>query len=161
MRSARCGARALQRREARLARERTARDARTGGTQGRGATPTGATANPVLAALARAKRAETAGEPATMKRAESSNCSRRLRELNPHPTTELEYTTPFELLVAVMLSAQATDVGVNKATRKLFPVANTPQAILELGEDGLKRYITHDRPVQHQGEERDRDCAGC
>ena len=51
--------------------------------------------------------------------------------LNPHPTTELEYSTPFELLVAVMLSAQATDVGVNKATRKLFPVANTPQAILD------------------------------
>lgn len=66
---------------------------------------------------------------------------RRLRAANPHPTTELEYTTPFELLVAVVLSAQATDVGVNKATRKLFPVANTPAAILALGEDGLKRYI--------------------
>lgn len=65
----------------------------------------------------------------------------RLRELNPHPTTELAYTTPFELLVAVVLSAQATDVGVNKATRKLFPVANTPQAILDLGEEKLKRYI--------------------
>jgi endonuclease-3 len=65
----------------------------------------------------------------------------RLRELNPHPTTELEYRTPFELLVAVMLSAQATDVGVNKATRKLYPVASTPAAILALGEDGLKRYI--------------------
>ena len=65
----------------------------------------------------------------------------RLRELNPHPKTELEYSTPFELLVAVALSAQATDVGVNKATRKLFPVANTPQAILALGEDGLKKYI--------------------
>ncbi|WP_313348338.1 endonuclease III [Stenotrophomonas sp.] len=65
----------------------------------------------------------------------------RLRELNPHPKTELDYTTPFELLVAVALSAQATDVGVNKATRKLFPVANTPQAILALGEDGLKHYI--------------------
>ncbi|HYG05190.1 MAG TPA: endonuclease III [Stenotrophomonas sp.] len=65
----------------------------------------------------------------------------RLRELNPHPTTELEYSTPFELLVAVTLSAQATDVGVNKATRRLFPVANTPQAILDLGEEGLKRYI--------------------
>src|SRR5690606_6677507 len=65
----------------------------------------------------------------------------RLRELDPHPTTELEYGTPFELLVAVMLSAQATDVGVNKATRRLYPVANTPQAILDLGEDGLKRYI--------------------
>ena len=65
----------------------------------------------------------------------------RLRELNPHPTTELEYGTPFELLVAVILSAQATDVGVNKATRRLFPVANTPAAILALGEEGLKRYI--------------------
>jgi len=65
----------------------------------------------------------------------------RLRELNPHPTTELEYNTPFELLVAVTLSAQATDVGVNKATRKLFQVANTAQAILALGEEGLKRYI--------------------
>ena len=65
----------------------------------------------------------------------------RLRDLNPSPTTELEYTTPFELLVAVVLSAQATDVGVNKATRKLYPVANTPAAILALGEAGLKGYI--------------------
>jgi endonuclease III len=67
---------------------------------------------------------------------------RRLRELNPKPTTELEYSSPFELLVAVILSAQATDVGVNKATRRLFPVANTPQAILALGEEGLKPYIS-------------------
>ncbi|MEO8670430.1 MAG: endonuclease III [Tahibacter sp.] len=66
---------------------------------------------------------------------------RRLRELNPKPTTELDYTNPFELLVAVTLSAQATDVGVNRATRRLFPVANTPQAILALGEDGLKKFI--------------------
>jgi endonuclease-3 len=66
----------------------------------------------------------------------------RLRELDPHPTTELEYTTPFELLVAVILSAQATDVGVNKATRRLYPRANTPQAILDLGEDGLKKHIS-------------------
>jgi endonuclease III len=66
----------------------------------------------------------------------------RLRELNPKPTTELEYRTPFELLVAVVLSAQATDVGVNKATRKLFPIANSPEKILALGEDGLKRYIS-------------------
>ena len=65
----------------------------------------------------------------------------RLRDANPRPTTELEYTTPFELLVAVVLSAQATDVGVNKATRKLYPVANTPAAILALGEAGLKGYI--------------------
>ncbi len=65
----------------------------------------------------------------------------RLRARNPHPTTELEFSSPFELLVAVVLSAQATDVGVNKATRKLFPVANTPAALLALGETGLKRYI--------------------
>ncbi len=66
---------------------------------------------------------------------------RRLRAENPQPTTELHYSTPFELLVAVVLSAQATDKGVNKATAKLFPVANTPQAILALGVDGLKEYI--------------------
>lgn len=65
----------------------------------------------------------------------------RLRDANPEPTTELEYGSTFELLVAVILSAQATDVGVNKATAKLFPVANTPQAILDLGEDGLKAYV--------------------
>jgi endonuclease-3 len=65
----------------------------------------------------------------------------RLREANPHPTTELNWSTPFELLTAVLLSAQATDVSVNKATDKLFPVANTPQAILDLGLDGLKTYI--------------------
>jgi len=65
----------------------------------------------------------------------------RLRAANPHPTTELEYTTPFELLISVILSAQATDVGVNKATRKLYPVANTPQAIYALGVDGLTPYI--------------------
>ena len=76
-----------------------------------------------------------------MKKADVVELFTRLRELNPHPTTELVYTTPFELLVAVVLSAQATDVGVNKATRKLYPVANTPQAILDLGEEKLKRYI--------------------
>jgi endonuclease-3 len=65
----------------------------------------------------------------------------RLRALNPHPSTELEYSTPFELLVAVILSAQSTDKGVNLATRRLFPVANTPQAILELGVDGLAEYV--------------------
>jgi len=65
----------------------------------------------------------------------------RLKEHNPQPTTELNYSTPFELLVAVTLSAQATDKGVNKATAKLFPVANTPEAILKLGEKGLKEYI--------------------
>jgi len=65
----------------------------------------------------------------------------RLRALNPHPTTELEYSTPFELLVAVILSAQATDKSVNVATRKLFPVANTPRAILDLGVEGLSNYV--------------------
>lgn len=65
----------------------------------------------------------------------------RLREQNPEPRTELEYQTPFELLIAVMLSAQATDVSVNKATRKLFPIANTPEKLLELGVDGVKDYI--------------------
>ena len=64
-----------------------------------------------------------------------------LKAANPLPNTELEYTTVFELLTAVLLSAQATDVGVNKATRKLFPVINTPQAILDLGLDGLESYI--------------------
>ncbi len=64
-----------------------------------------------------------------------------LKAANPEPLTELEYTSVFELLTAVLLSAQATDVGVNKATRKLFPVANSPQAILDLGIDGLKNYI--------------------
>lgn len=65
----------------------------------------------------------------------------RLAEAIPEPVTELRYATPFELLVAVVLSAQATDKGVNKATAKLFPLANTPQAILALGEDGLKEHI--------------------
>jgi len=79
---------------------------------------------------------------ATLRREEVVELFSRLRELNPHPTTELEYGSPFELLVAVTLSAQATDVGVNKATRRLFPVADTPAAILALGEEGLKRYIS-------------------
>ena len=65
----------------------------------------------------------------------------RLRQANPTPTTELEYTTPFELLIAVLLSAQATDVSVNKATRKLYPVANTPEAIYRMGVDQLMPYI--------------------
>lgn len=65
----------------------------------------------------------------------------RFRAANPHPATELEYKTPFELLVAVMLSAQATDVSVNAATRHLFPVANTPEKILALGEEKLRGYI--------------------
>lgn len=65
----------------------------------------------------------------------------RFQERDPHPTTELYYETPFELLIAVILSAQATDVGVNKATAKLFPIANTAEAILALGEEKLKTYI--------------------
>ncbi|MCB1904462.1 MAG: endonuclease III, partial [Gammaproteobacteria bacterium] len=65
----------------------------------------------------------------------------RLRADNPNPRTELNYTSPFELLVAVVLSAQATDKSVNKATAELFPIANTPRAMLDLGEAGLKRYI--------------------
>jgi endonuclease-3 len=64
-----------------------------------------------------------------------------LREVNPTPATELEYSSPFELLIAVLLSAQATDVGVNKATRKLYPVAHSPQQMLDLGEEGLIEYI--------------------
>ena len=77
-----------------------------------------------------------------MNAARRAEIFRRLREANPKPRTELEYATPFQLLVAVMLSAQATDVGVNKATRRLFPVAGTPQAILALGEQKLKKYIS-------------------
>lgn len=65
----------------------------------------------------------------------------RLKAANPTPTTELAYTTPFELLIAVILSAQATDVGVNKATARLYPVASTPEQILNLGLEGLKTYI--------------------
>ncbi|MDQ7003476.1 MAG: endonuclease III [Ghiorsea sp.] len=64
-----------------------------------------------------------------------------LQAIDPEPQTELNYNTPFELLISVLLSAQATDVGVNKATAKLYPIANTPQAFLELGEEGLKLYI--------------------
>ena len=67
----------------------------------------------------------------------------QLKNNNPHPETELEYSSPFELLVAVMLSAQATDISVNKGTRQLFKVANTPQAILALGEAGVQPYIQH------------------
>jgi endonuclease-3 len=76
-----------------------------------------------------------------MNKTKRTEIFRRLQAHNPKPTTELNYTTPFELLVAVALSAQATDKGVNKATEKLFKVANTPQKILALGEEGLKTYI--------------------
>jgi endonuclease III len=73
-----------------------------------------------------------------MNPAKRAEIYRRLRAANPAPTTELQFSSAFELLVAVVLSAQATDVGVNKATAKLFPVANTPQAILALGEARLR-----------------------
>ncbi|MBV35115.1 MAG: endonuclease III [Rickettsiales bacterium] len=76
-----------------------------------------------------------------MNKAKRQEIFERLRDQNPNPETELEYNSTFELLIAVILSAQATDVGVNKATRKLFPVANTPEAIYALGEEGLKEYI--------------------
>ena len=76
-----------------------------------------------------------------MKREQVHEFFRRLREANPAPTTELNYRNPFELLVAVILSAQATDVGVNKATARLFEDAPTPDAMLALGKDGLKHYI--------------------
>ncbi len=76
-----------------------------------------------------------------MNKAKRTEIFRRFQQQNPKPETELEYSNEFELLVAVVLSAQATDVGVNKATSKLFPVANTPEAIYALGEEGLKEYI--------------------
>ncbi len=76
-----------------------------------------------------------------LSRAKIGEIFRIWQDANPHPETELEYNSPYELLVAVTLSAQATDVGVNKATRKLFPVANTPQQIWDLGVEGLTRYI--------------------
>ena len=76
-----------------------------------------------------------------MKPADRHEFFSRLRAIDPHPTTELEYSSPFELLIAVILSAQATDVSVNKATKKLFAVARTPAALIALGERGLKRFI--------------------
>lgn len=76
-----------------------------------------------------------------MKKSDIDTFFARLQAANPKPSTELEYDSVFELLIAVMLSAQATDVGVNKTTRKLFPIANTPESILALGEEGLKSYI--------------------
>lgn len=76
-----------------------------------------------------------------MNNAKRQEIFERLKKENPNPTTELEYSTTFELLVAVILSAQATDKGVNKATKRLFPVANTPQAIAKIGESGLKEYV--------------------
>lgn len=90
-------------------------------------------------------RSRAASKPARAGRrlrpAEVETLFARLAEVEPAPTTELKYSSPYELLVAVTLSAQATDVSVNKATARLFPVANTPQAMLDLGEDALKSYI--------------------
>ncbi|MBT8142309.1 MAG: endonuclease III, partial [Gammaproteobacteria bacterium] len=76
-----------------------------------------------------------------MNKAKRSEIFKRWHEKNPDPRTELNYSSPFELLIAVILSAQATDVGVNKATDKLYAVANTPQAILDLGLSKLKTYV--------------------
>mgnify|MGYP001813400259 FL=1 len=76
-----------------------------------------------------------------MNKAKRHEIFARLKQENPEPTTELVYSSPFELLIAVILSAQATDVSVNKATAKLFPIANTPEAMLALGEEGLKEHI--------------------
>ncbi|UWS35182.1 endonuclease III [Erwinia pyrifoliae] len=76
-----------------------------------------------------------------MNKEKRHNILLRLRDNNPHPTTELNFTSPFELLISVLLSAQATDVSVNKATARLYPAANTPAAILALGVDGVKEYI--------------------
>jgi len=76
-----------------------------------------------------------------MNRQKRSEIFSRLQAENPHPETELEYSSPFELLIAVALSAQATDKSVNKATRTLFAVASTPEKMLKLGEQGLKKHI--------------------
>ena len=108
-------------------------------------------------ARCRGQRRDCRGARAAVKPAKRRAIFERFAKANPNPTTELKYTTPFELLVAVVLSAQATDKGVNKATRELFKVANTPQAMLDLGEDGLKELHQDDRALQHQGEERHRD----
>lgn len=93
------------------------------------------------ASASKTSKPKAARRPTLMTPAEINEAFRRWHDLEPEPKTELEYTTPFELLVAVALSAQATDVGVNKATRKLFPVANTPATIAALGVEGLKPYI--------------------
>ena len=128
-----------------------------GNTTGKTSTNTKAAKTPVTKAASANRAAErtigAAATPAQQRRTASDTRGgmpaqdretffARLRELNPHPETELEYASAFELLVAVVLSAQATDVGVNKATRRLFPVANTPRAIAALGVDGLKPYIS-------------------
>ncbi|QFU17560.1 endonuclease III [Microvirga thermotolerans] len=98
-------------------------------------------APPEAAAKAASGRAPRGRAPKPVDRATLVEVFRRLRDLNPEPKGELEYTNPYTLLVAVALSAQATDVGVNKATRNLFPVADTPQKMLALGEEGLRERI--------------------
>jgi len=152
LRAAWSARRRFQARQARLQRREHERRAvaKTGSPASMRATP----ALPAAAAAILARARERAGvAPSTppvarpprrapaLTRREIDTVFTRLAEINPHPTTELEYRSPFELLVAVILSAQATDISVNKATRRLFAVANTPEAILALGEDGLKRHI--------------------
>ena len=99
-------------------------------------------------------------DEAAVKKADIAEFYRRLADRNPDPETELELVNNYTLLVAVVLSAQATDAGVNRATRDLFREVTTPQQMLALGEEGLKQHIKNDRPVQHQGEERHRPLAG-
>ena len=91
--------------------------------------------------MAQAAPNHNAPADAPVKKSQVAQFYARLREANPAPTTELHYATPFQLLVAVILSAQATDVGVNKATARLFPVAPTPESMLALGEEGLADFI--------------------
>jgi hypothetical protein len=121
-----------------LPRERPARRGRAHATCARRRDPARRRERPVRAGRARGDRE---GEGGTMNDAKRAAIFERLREANPAPTTELEHMTPFELLVAVVLSAQSTDKGVNKATAKLYPVANTPAAIAKLGVEGLTPYI--------------------
>ena len=118
---------------------KTARASSKAASAGRATAKTAGAKSPKRAPAADAPVKERSG--AQMKPAQIQDMFARLQALNPTPTTELEYTTPYELLVAVALSAQSTDVGVNKATRKLFPIANTPRQIAALGVEGLKPYI--------------------
>lgn len=118
---------------------KTARASSKAPSAGRATAKTAGAKSPKRAPAADAPVKERSG--AQMKPAQIQDMFARLQALNPAPTTELEYTTPYELLVAVALSAQSTDVGVNKATRKLFPIANTPRQIAALGVEGLKPYI--------------------
>ena len=108
-----------------------------------------------------AARAPQGGTEAARSRRRGRNLRSAFALLIPEPQSELEYVNPFTLLVAVVLSAQATDIGVNKATRALFAVADTPQKMPALGEAGLQRHHQDDRPVSQQGEERHRAVARC